>query len=80
MLGLAWNHFLCVFWVFESKHARSKEVAMVFFIALGGLLWTWLLLWIGIDLLGIPPVISKMISQIIVLFWNFGMRKVYVFH
>ena len=81
MLGLAWNHFLSVVWVFDtSKHQRSKEIAIVFGIAIGGLLWTWLLLYLMIDLVGIHEVMAKMISQVIVLGWNFGMRKVYVFH
>lgn len=80
MVGLCWNHLLCVFWVFQSKHHPLKEFLMVFFIALGGLLWTWLILWVLIDLGGIDAVISKMISQILVLFWNFGMRKYLVFH
>ena len=80
MLGLAWNHFLCIIWVFESKHDRAKEIFMVFAIALGGLLWTWLILYLLIDIAGFDAVISKMISQILVLFWNFTMRKFYVFH
>ncbi len=80
MTGLAWNHFLCVLWVFESKHNRAKEFLMVFFIALGGLLWTWFILYVLIDLANLDPVIAKMISQILVLFWNFTMRKFYVFH
>lgn len=81
MLGLAWNHLLSVLWVFQSsKHARSKEIAIVVGIAVGGLLWTWLLLYLMIDVLGIHEVVAKMISQVIVLAWNFGMRKVYVFH
>lgn len=80
MLGLAWNHILCIFWVFESKHQRLKEILMVLLIAIGGLLWTWLILYVLIDLLRIDPVISKMISQLLVLFWNFTLRKFYVFH
>lgn len=80
MLGLAWNHFLCVVWVFESKHARAKEVLMVFAIAVGGLLWTWLLLYLMIDMAQLDEVFAKMISQGLVLFWNFGMRKFLVFH
>ena len=79
MLGLTWNHLLCVYWVFESKHDRSKEVTMVFFIALGGLLWTWLILYALVGMFGTDPVIAKIISQILVLIWNFGMRKAFVF-
>ncbi|MDP7477111.1 MAG: GtrA family protein [Candidatus Peribacteraceae bacterium] len=80
MLGLAWNHFLCVTWVFESKHKRIKEVLMVFFIALGGLLWTWVILFLLIEFVGFDEVLAKVVSQILVLFWNFTMRKFFVFH
>lgn len=80
MCGLSWNYIISIIWVFESKHSRWKEIAMVFFIALGGLLWTWAILFVLIDMTGLDPVISKMISQILVLFWNFSMRKFYVFH
>ncbi len=80
MAGLAWNHILCIYWVFESKHQRLKEILMVIGIAMGGLLWTWLILYLLIDIGGIDEVISKMVSQILVLFWNFSMRKYYVFH
>lgn len=80
MFGLAWNHILCVYWVFESKHQKTRELLMVFLIAVGGLLWTWLILYLMIDLGGIDPIIAKLVSQILVLFWNFGMRKFYVFH
>lgn len=81
MLGLAWNHLLSVLWVFQaSKHHRTKEIFIVFCIAVGGLLWTWLLLFIMIDFWGMHEVGAKAISQVIVLAWNFGMRKIYVFH
>ena len=80
MCGLAWNHIISIFWVFQSKHSRFAEICMVFAIALGGLLWTWLILYGLIDILGLDQVIAKMISQILVLFWNFTMRKFYVFH
>jgi len=81
MLGLVWNHLLSVLWVFKaSKHVRHKELLIVFGIAVGGLLWTWLLLYIMIDILGMHEVVAKMVSQVLVLLWNFGMRKIYVFH
>ena len=80
MVGLAWNHILCVYWVFTSKYARGKELFMVFLIALGGILWTELILYLLIEFADTDAIIAKMASQIIVLFWNFGMRKFYVFH
>ena len=80
MLGLAWNHILSVLWVFESKHHRRKEVTMVFLIALGGLIWTELLLWIGVDMFHFGAIETKVVVLWIVLIWNFGMRKLFVFH
>lgn len=80
MFGLAWNHMLCLLWVFESRHERWKELSMVFFIALGGLFWTELLLWIGVDFLSGHPFYTKPFVLLIVLLWNFSMRKAYVFH
>lgn len=79
MAGLTWNHILSVLWIFESKHKRGKEVAMVFFIALGGLLWTELLLWLAVDMFDYAPIPAKIVVLWIVLIWNFGMRKVFVF-
>lgn len=80
MFGLAWNHAISVLWVFESKYKRTREVAMVFFIALGGLFWTELLLWVGVDMFGFGPIETKVVVLWIVLIWNFGMRKLFVFH
>ena len=80
MLGLLWNYILSLMWIFESRHRRWLEFTMVFLIALGGLFWTELLLWIFVGLMQIVPIISKIIVLWIVLLWNFGMRKVYVFH
>ena len=79
-LGFAWNHFLSVMWIFESKHSRRKEIVMAYSIAIGGLLWTELLLYLFIAVVGIHHLIAKMMSQVIVLAWNFGMRKKFVFH
>jgi len=80
MFGLTWNHSLCLLWVFESKHARWKELTMIFAIAMGGLFWTELLLWIGVASFGGDPFFTKFFVLFIVLVWNFGMRKVFVFH
>jgi putative flippase GtrA len=79
MVGLVWNHTLCLLWVFESKHTRLKEYAMVFFISLGGLLWTQIFLWTGVEFFGGHPFFTRVVVMCIVLAWNFGMRKVFVF-
>jgi putative flippase GtrA len=79
MLGLSWNYIISLIWVFESKHHRAKEMILVFCIAMGGLLWTLLILFLLIDIAHMDGILAKIISQILVLFWNFSMRKFYVF-
>jgi putative flippase GtrA len=80
MVGLTWNHLLCLLWVFESRHSRLREVTMVFLIALGGLVWTEVILYALVGFMGLGAIVAKVISQGLVLIWNFGMRKAYVFH
>ena len=80
MVGLVWNYCIALLWIFESKHNRAKEMLMVFGIALGGLFWTELLLWIGVESFAFSPFPTKVVVLWIVLIWNFGMRKVFVFH
>lgn len=78
--GLSWNYLLGILWVFESKHQRAKEAAMVFAIAFMGLLWTELILWLLVEYGEIHHFVAKIVAIWVVLFWNFGMRKFYVFH
>ena len=41
---------------------------------------TELLLYIFVDMFGIGRIVGKVMTQVIVLGWNFGMRKKFVFH
>ncbi len=77
--GFVLNHLLCVYWIFESKMSRSKEVALSYSIALGGLAWTELFLWLFVSALHIHHLIARFATMWIVLVWNYGMRKVFVF-
>ncbi|MFA7681750.1 MAG: GtrA family protein [Candidatus Peribacteraceae bacterium] len=79
MVGLVWNHILSILWVFESKRHKLIEFFLVFVVALGGLLWTELLMYLSVDALGISPFVAKLIVVWLVLLWNFGMRRYYVF-
>ncbi|TSC58902.1 MAG: GtrA-like protein family [Candidatus Peregrinibacteria bacterium Greene0416_19] len=80
MAGLVANHLLSILWVFERKHEPWKEYTLVFGIALGGLAWTELLLYLAVDLAGIDDFLARIGVMFLVLGWNFGMRKVFVFH
>jgi len=78
--GLIWNYYLSLIWIFESRRGRAAELSMVIAIAVGGVLLTELLLWAFVANAGMDPIPAKIIVLWIVLIWNFGMRKAYVFH
>lgn len=77
--GFLWNHALCLLWIFETRHGVWKDFSLAFFITLGGLFWTELLLWIFIDRMLWDALIAKFITLWIVLLWNFFLRKYFVF-
>ena len=77
-IGMIWNYIISIYWVFTSTN-KLKEFISICFIALGGLLLTWLLLYILADILHMNAVLAKMISQILILGWNFSLRKWWVF-
>lgn len=78
-VGFSWNYTFSILWVFESSKKFMREITITFIITMFGLLWTELLLFGMVDWIGIGAIVAKIIATAIVLFWNFGARKVWVF-
>lgn len=82
ILGLTTNYLISIAWVFKSTGNVKKEFILFTLIGIGGLLWSYLILWILIDSLGLhhfQDMLAKSIAVILVLAWNFGMRKKFAF-
>lgn len=79
VFGLTSNYLLSILWVFESTKNIKKEFSLFAIIGIGGLIWTEIILWALVDKIGYSVMLSKALSVILVLFWNFGMRKKFVF-
>lgn len=80
LVGVAVNYSLCVYWVWRGTRARTpKDLAIFTLIGIGGLLLTMALMVMLVDFFALDASISKIIVAIIVLFWNFGLRKMFVF-
>lgn len=78
--GLATIYLLCVFWVWRGTQAKTARDLLVFtLIGVGGLMLTALLMWVSVGLLAFDPQISKLFIAAIVLVWNFGLRRLFVF-
>lgn len=72
------NYFMSIKWVFNQTNIENKffEFNMFLLISTIGLVFTEILLYFFTDIVGIYYLFSKIISAIIVLFWNFLARRV----
>ena len=81
VLGLAANYALSISWVFNRRtlENRTLEFGVFTFIGIIGLGLNELFIWFFTSEIGFYYLISKIISAIIILFWNFFARKFTLF-
>lgn len=74
------NYLLSTRFVFRSKKDRGKAKEVTVFVALSitGLLLTELLMWIGVEQMGIHYMIAKVATTGIVMVYNFMTRKMFL--
>lgn len=81
--GLVVNYWISIRWVFaackRSVSNRTLEFSMFALIGILGVLLNQALVWLQVDFLEILPMLAKFISAAIVLLWNFGIRKIFLF-
>jgi len=81
LIGTGVNYQLSVRHVFEStiRHARKKEVLLVYFVSLVGLLINLTILYLAVSIFLFEMVLSKIFASGLVFFWNYFIRKHYIF-
>jgi putative flippase GtrA len=82
IFGLTVNYFLSVKWVFNAHAMENRWLEFVLFALIGlvGLGLNELFLWVLTDMLLIYYLASKIITTIVVYFWNFFARKFILFN
>jgi putative flippase GtrA len=82
IFGLTVNYILSVKWVFNIRTVGNRWLEFLLFALIGlvGLGLNELFLWIITEILAIYYLISKIITTIIVYFWNFFDRKYLLFN
>lgn len=74
-----YHYILCNIFVFDSgsRYKRGKELTLVFLVSSIGLGWNLALMWIFTSqaLLGLNPMMSKIMASAIVTVWNYLSRK-----
>jgi len=78
-IGTAINYSLNTILVFQSSGKIKKEFPLFAAIGIGGLFWTDIIIWFLADKLTLNVMAAKVVAIIIVLNWNFFMRKKFVF-
>ncbi len=78
-----YHYILCNIFVFDSgsRYKRGKELTLVFLVSSIGLGWNLVLMWIFTSqaLLGLNPMMSKIMASAIVTVWNYLSRKKWIF-
>lgn len=79
--GVVVAYSISVRWAFDTRRLRNARLEFVVFAAVGvlGLLLTEALLWLQIDALAIAPLPAKLAASCGVFFFNFGVRKLFLF-
>lgn len=62
-----------------SNKPFLKEIADIYLVSIVGLLLNLLIMWISVDLLSANEMLSKVMATALVFFYNFIMRKVFVY-
>ena len=80
--GLIVNYLLSTSWIFRKSTITNKWAEFIVFAIIGvvGLLLNNLLLYLFTDLAHIHYMISKLLTTALVMFWNFGARKIILFN
>jgi len=82
IVGLTINYLLSKLWVFSNNTIKKQWLEFVIFALIGivGLSLNNLFLWIFTDYCSIHYMLSKILTTIIVFFWNFLARKLILFN
>lgn len=77
--GMTVNYILNTILVFKSTGKVHREYPLFALVGIGGLVWTEIILWVLVDKLHFYVMVAKAVAVVVVLNWNFFMRKKYVF-
>lgn len=81
ILGLICNYVLSTAWVFNNSKLQNRWAEFAVFALIGviGLGINELIMYIGTDMLHMHYLLSKLVSTVLVFFWNFFARKLILF-
>ena len=81
ILGLLTNYAISILWVFPKRTLANKRVEFLIFSIIGlvGLGLNEVIIWVFTEFIHYHYLISKILSTVVVFFWNFIARKKILF-
>lgn len=79
--GLVTTYLFSILWVFDNRSVKNRAVEISIFVLIGlaGLGLTELFMWLFARKIGIHYLLAKVITTVIVFFWNFIAKKSILF-
>ena len=79
--GLLVTYLFSIHWVFDNRSLNNRAAEFTVFALIGitGLGLTELLMWLLADKAGMHYLIAKIITTVLVFFWNFAAKKIILF-
>lgn len=79
-VSVIFNYICSMKYVFSGKEGMSRRKEFIIFVVLSilGLLLNQLLMWLGVDLLHIYYMVTKIFATAIVMVYNFVTRKIFL--
>ena len=79
--GLLITYLFSILWVFDNRSMKSRaaEAGVFALIGVSGLGLTELLMWLLAGKAGLHYLVSKIVTTVIVFFWNFAAKKILLF-
>ena len=77
-ISVIFNYIASIKWVFDAKKQTPKEFIVFVVLSVVGLGINELLLYIGVDIIGIHQLLMKLIATGIVMVYNFITRKIFI--
>lgn len=63
----------------KSEQSLAAELAQIYGASVAGLLMNLGIMWVAVEMFGIPEMAAKIIATGIVFFWNFLIRKLFIY-
>jgi len=81
LLGMVCNYLISVNWVFDFRRVSNwqREFVIFFLIGIAGLILNGFIITLLVETFGAPYLAGKLVAAALILFFNFGARKVLLF-